>query len=157
MARLASELQSKILTEDQLPQVFPLVERHHKFLSLTEWLHFAECYRGGPENGGRGFLALEDHSAVIKALAQFAIDYELMEGQVLRAGNLLALSVLPRDGRLIAERMVTALEELAKQHDCKALYLSQPFGAGVRWRPLEDLDPSAFGLHLSHCTTRKAL
>ena len=157
MSRLASELQSKILTKDQLTQVFPLVERHHKFLSLGEWLHFAESYRGGPENGGRGFLALEDHTAVIKALAQFAIDYELMEGQVLRAGHLLALSVLPRDGRLIAERMVLALEELAKQHDCKALYLSQPFGAGVRWRPLEDLDPSAFGLHLSHCTTRKAL
>ena len=157
MARLASELQSKILTEDQLPQVFPLVERHHKFLSLKEWLQFAESYREGPENGGRGFLALEDRSAVIKALAQFAIDYELMEGQVLRAGNLLTLSVLPRDGRLIAEQMVRALEELAKRHDCKALYLSQPFGAGVRWRPLEDLNPSAFGLHLSHCTTRKVL
>jgi len=157
MARLASDLCSKILTEDQLPQVFPLVERHHKFLSLTEWLHYAECHRRGPESNSRGFLALVDGSEVIKALAQFAVDYELMEGQVLRAGNLLTLSVMPRDGRLIAERMVQALEDLAKQNDCKALYLSQPFGAGVRWRPLEDLDPSAFGLHLSHCTARKAL
>lgn len=157
MSRLMSDLCPKILTEDQLPQVYPLVELHNKSLSLSEWLHFAESHRQGPGDGGRGFLSLQDPGSVIKALAQFAVDYELMEGQVLRAANLLTLSVLPRDGRLIAEQMVRALEDLARQKDCKALYLSQPFGAGLRWRQSEDLDPSVLGLHLSHCTARKAL
>ena len=148
---------TKILSEDQFPRVFPLVELHNRGLSLEQWLDYATKHCRGAKTSERGFLVLEDAGAVVKGLVEFEIDSELADGPVLRATNLLALGVLPGDGRRTAERLVQALEDLGRTRQCRALYLSQPLTEGLKWRPSEGFDPTGLGLHLSHWTTRKTL
>ena len=119
---------SRILSLDRVPQAFPVIQTLTD-LSLQRWHQYATLRLASRESNpeSAGIVAIENDRGYIHGLFGYRTDFDLKCGRVLLCEYLVALGML--DSGPIFERLVSTMEDIARDRDCRAIHVRVPLGS----------------------------
>ncbi len=130
-------LHVKPLEREGARQAFPLVQSIFPELTLEEWLSFArDMEQPQPTTFGPcGIVSVQSGRGYIHGLYSYMVERNLRHGRILEVNNFVALDMADRWGA--TSRLLSTMDELAKQFDCSAIHVSLPdrWGRGPRIEP----------------------
>lgn len=109
------------LSDDQVPQAFPLIQATWPGADLPAWQKFVQFFNDRTSAGDAGVLALHDPAGYIGGLLAYRRDQDLLTGPVLAIHLFTALNLMnsPQAVRVLLE----AAEARATGMGCKAIQI----------------------------------
>ncbi len=109
------------LSDEQVPQAFPLIQATWPGTDLTAWQEFVQFFSDRTSTGHAGVLALHDPAGYIGGLLAYRLDQDLRTGPMLAVHLFTALNLMnsPRTVRALLE----AAEARAIEMGCKGIQI----------------------------------
>jgi hypothetical protein len=101
------------LSDDQVPQAFPLIQATWPGADLTAWQSFVQFFNDRSAAGSAGVLAVRDPAGSICGVLAYRLDRDL------RVGRLLAVQLFTAVDLMNSPRTVGALLDAAEGRACE--------------------------------------
>ena len=112
--------------KEEIQQAYPLVQSIAPDLTLESWLAFAsDIDRPQPAGfGPGGIVAAQSGRGYIHGLFSYLVEPNLRYGRILNVDNFVAFDLIDR--WKVAPKLLSAMDEQANHHGCKAIYVRLP-------------------------------
>ena len=114
-------LQAAALSDDEVPQAFPLIQATWPGADLTAWRSFVRFFNDRTAAGQAGVLALRDPAGLICGVLAYRLDRDLRVGPLLAIQLFTAVDLV--NSRRTVRALLDAAEARASELDCKAVQI----------------------------------
>lgn len=103
-----------------IPSAFPLIQLHHRGLTLAQWTDYARSIlANGQDTKVQGFLAAFDSQGVIHGVLQYERRYDFDDHFQMVATDLIACGLFKRHHIRIIKVLSQCLSRTAKYYGCE--------------------------------------
>ncbi|HEX9771457.1 MAG TPA: hypothetical protein VGA50_19955 [Kiloniellales bacterium] len=111
------------LTPERIPEAFPTVAFLDDEVTAERWSDYANAIVGpNGQDDGHGIMTLQDPQNRIVGLSAYTIRADLQRGRVLVVENFAVAALI--GARQAAATLLAAMEQLARDRDCRCLAVS---------------------------------
>lgn len=113
-----------ILSDDQVPQAFPLIQAMWPGTDLPAWQKFVHFFNDRASAGDAGVLALHDPAGYIGGLLVYRLDHDLLTGPVLAVHLFATLNLM--NSPQTVRTLLDAAEARATAMGCNGIQIRLP-------------------------------
>jgi hypothetical protein len=114
------------LEPKDISQAFPLIQLHHKGLTIAQWSDYAQRIIGTSGDSQRGILAARNNQGVIYGILQYEVRCNIEGLCQMGAANVVACGLFQEHSVQLIAAMVKALERMALELGCRRVLIVVP-------------------------------
>jgi hypothetical protein len=109
-----------------ISQAFPLIQLHHKGLTIAQWTEFAQRIIGANGGSQRGILAARNNQGVIYGMLQYEVRCNIEGLCQMGAANVIACGLFQEHSVQLTAAMIKTLERMALELSCQRVLIVVP-------------------------------
>jgi hypothetical protein len=114
------------LKQNEISQAFPLIQLHHKGLTVAQWTDYAQRIIGTNGESQRGILVARNDQGVIYGILQYEVRCNIEGLCQMGAANVVACGVFQEHSVQLTAAMFKSLERMAVELGCQRVLIVIP-------------------------------